>query len=53
MLLFVAIALSGLTMELTNAFVHSSRRAKILGPSSETFNLKGYINLPQQIRYNW
>lgn len=52
-LLFISIPLSGLTMELTDALVQSSAKAAILGPSPDTFNLRGPREISQRIRSNW
>lgn len=53
MLLFVSIPLSGLTMELHDAFVLSTEQATIYGPDPATLNNKGYIQLNEQVRANW
>jgi hypothetical protein len=52
-LLWIAIPLSGLTMEVTNGFAPGSRTATIFGPSPLFFNYKGLTDMPKQIRGNW
>ena len=52
-LVFLAVPLSGLTMELTTVSAPTSNKAAILGPNPATFNLKGIINIPQIARGNW
>lgn len=54
-LLFIAVPLSGLSMEITDAYTYSTKKALILGPQSNNFNWKGvYITLLcHRIRQNW
>lgn len=49
-LVFIAISLDGLSMEITDAYVYDIKKALIVGPVSETFNYLGYTDLPKQIR---
>jgi hypothetical protein len=52
-LIFVAIPLSGLTMEITTVSVTSQTIAPIAGPNPQSFNFKGGIGLPDVIRGSW
>ena len=51
--IFLTVPLSGLTMELTTVSAPSSAQAAVLGPTPETFNPKGIINIPQIARGKW
>lgn len=53
LLVFVAVPLGGLTMEITDAYVYDTKKALIVGPVSETFNYLRFTNLPNQIRAAW
>lgn len=53
LLLLVAVPLSGLSMEITDAHTYDTRKALILGPVSDNFNFLRFMNLPSQIRTNW
>ena len=53
LLLFVAIPLSGLTMELTEAYVYNTKKVLIVGPTSDNFNFLMFMDLPNQIRASW
>lgn len=53
-LLFIAVPLSGLTMEITDAYTYSNTKALILGPQSNNFNSKtDQHRLQSRIRHNW
>ena len=52
-LIFVAVPLGGLTMELTDAFTYSINKVLIVGPTSDNFNFLGFVDLPNQIRASW
>lgn len=52
-LIFVAIPLSGLTMELTDAFAYSINKVLIVGPTPDNFNFLRHVDLPNQIRASW
>lgn len=52
-LVFVAVALGGLSMELSTVSIISSELAPIQGPNPDTFNFKGFTNLPVLIRGSW
>ncbi|KAL9624452.1 MAG: hypothetical protein Q9160_001415 [Pyrenula sp. 1 TL-2023] len=45
--------MSGLSMELTNARVHTNSKAQIFGPNMTTFNYLALDNLPKKISVNW
>ena len=53
LLLFVAVPLSGLTMEITDAYVYDTTKVLIIGPVSDNFNYLRFTNLPNQIRAAW
>lgn len=53
MFVFVAIPLSGLTMELLVVSSPSGAKALILGPNPGSFNMKAAINLPEIVRGKW
>ncbi len=53
LLLFVSIPLSGITMELQDAFVLGSRQAPILGPHPASLNRKGPLAVYELVRANW
>lgn len=52
-LLFIAIPLSGLTMELTTVSVPCTEKAMIRGSHPKGFNWKGMIDLPKITRGKW
>lgn len=51
--LFFAIPLSGLSMEVADAFTYATRQAHIYGPSASSFNSRLWVDLPRGIRRNW
>ncbi|ETN46980.1 uncharacterized protein HMPREF1541_01170 [Cyphellophora europaea CBS 101466] len=53
MLIFVAIPLSGLTLEFTPALKTGRRQATILGPTAKTVNMKARNSLPSIIEGSW
>ncbi|KAJ4288086.1 hypothetical protein N0V90_012103 [Kalmusia sp. IMI 367209] len=53
LLLFIALPLSGLTMEVTSAQVRTANRARIFGPNATTFNQRSIIDMEREIRSNW
>lgn len=53
LLLFVAVPLSGLTMEITDAYIHDTKKVLILGPVSDNFNYQRFTNIPNQVRASW
>ncbi|KAF2029312.1 hypothetical protein EK21DRAFT_113043 [Setomelanomma holmii] len=53
LLLFVAIPLNGLTIELKTASVASDTKAQIYGPNSTTFNARGPTSVSQRIYNYW
>jgi hypothetical protein len=53
MLLFVAIPLSGLSIEVVDASVYSYRKAQIYGPDADSFNSRSWVDFPQRIHSNW
>ena len=53
LLLFVALPLSGLTMDIANVLAYTDQQAQIYGPGSATFNQRSYLDLQQQIYYRW
>ena len=50
LLVFIAVPLSGLNVELTTVLAPSLCRTEILGTTPESFPFKGVINIPQIIR---
>lgn len=52
-LIFVALPLSGLTMEVTTASIPTRTQALINGPQNSTFNMKGMVDLPAIIYGVW
>lgn len=52
-LIFVALPLSGLTMELTEAYMYNTKKVLFVGPTSDTFNFLEFMDLPNQIRASW
>lgn len=46
LLMLLAIPLSGLTIELDTVTAPGTRKAPIIGPRAETFNIKGKVGLP-------
>jgi hypothetical protein len=53
LLLYLAIPLSGLTMELSTAAAPSSNRILIYGPNSTTFNARGAVQRPLRVLNYW
>jgi hypothetical protein len=53
MLLFVAIPLSGLSIEVVNASAYSKTAARIYGPDADSFNSRSWVDFPQRIHNNW
>lgn len=53
MLLWVAIPLSGISMDFSNVSMPSNNQASILGPTPQSFGTRMLLALPQQIRANW
>ncbi|KAL9620089.1 MAG: hypothetical protein Q9160_005379 [Pyrenula sp. 1 TL-2023] len=51
--LFIAIPLSGLTMELVHPLTYGTSKARIFGPTPAYFNLQAQQDLSKQIRGNW
>ena len=52
-LIFVALPLSGLTMEIANVLTYTENAAILYGPGPNTFNVRSYLNLPNQIASFW
>jgi hypothetical protein len=52
-LLFVAVPLSGLSMEVTDAFRYSPKSALIHGPNETSFNGRMFIDISRRVRRNW
>ena len=53
LLLFVALPLSGLTMDIAEVLEQTDRKARIYGPGSATFNQRSQLDFQQQIYYHW
>jgi hypothetical protein len=51
--LFVAIPLSGLSLEVVDGFTYGTRPARLYGPNETTFNSRLWVALPQGIRREW
>lgn len=52
-LLFIGLPLSGLTMDIADVMVLTNRPAQLLGPGSDTFNVRSVPDMQQQILHNW
>jgi hypothetical protein len=52
-LLYVALPLSGLTMKIANVLTYTENAAILYGPGPDTFNVRSYLNLPNQIASFW
>jgi hypothetical protein len=52
-LLFLAIPLSGLSMEVVDASAYAKRAALVYGPNASSFNSRMYVDFPPDIRRNW
>jgi hypothetical protein len=48
-LLYVALPLSGLTIEIANVLTYTENAAILYGPGPDTFSVRSYLNLPNQI----
>jgi hypothetical protein len=51
--LFVAIPLSGLSLEVVDGFTYGTRPARLYGPNETNFNSRLWVALPQTIRREW
>ena len=53
LLLFLALPLSGLTMEMRDVLIRASSKAVIFGPNMTTFNTRGVLDLDKNIGNLW
>ena len=53
LLLFMTIPLSGLSMEVIDAFAYATSPARVYGPDASSFNSRSWVDFPQRTRSNW
>lgn len=52
-ILFIALPLSGLSMEMADAFTYDTRTPQIFGPGASSFNSRGFVDISRRVRRNW